>query len=243
MLAAYSEGIKGVVDKHAPLKRCRVPDKPQKPWFTDGIAQEIQIRWKTERAWCAHPIDDTKYQLFKLQRKHVTQIIKAVEWSYFNATPTENKGNSKEIYNICNNLLGCNMLLPLPDYTNPATPAQSFNNFFTDKINGIMAIIEDRNKNTFTVLSHVLELDEKSASTLTCFRNMTEDEIKNMIMHSTSKSCDLDPLPSTLLKACIDVLAPVITDIVNCSLRSGSVSKALKMAHVQLLIKKLGMAL
>ena len=29
MLAAYSEGIKGVVDKHAPLKRCRVPDKPQ----------------------------------------------------------------------------------------------------------------------------------------------------------------------------------------------------------------------
>ena len=44
MLAAYSEGIKGVVDKHAPLKICRVPDKPQKPWFTDGIAQEIQIR-------------------------------------------------------------------------------------------------------------------------------------------------------------------------------------------------------
>ena len=41
MLAAYSEGIKGVVDKHAPLKRCRVPDKPQKPWFTDGITQEI----------------------------------------------------------------------------------------------------------------------------------------------------------------------------------------------------------
>ena len=30
MLAAYSEGIKGVVDKHAPLKRCRVPDKAQK---------------------------------------------------------------------------------------------------------------------------------------------------------------------------------------------------------------------
>ena len=41
MLAAYFEGIKGVVDKHAPLKRCRLPDKPQKPWFTDGIAQEI----------------------------------------------------------------------------------------------------------------------------------------------------------------------------------------------------------
>ena len=124
------------------------------------------------------------------------------------------------------------MPLTLPDYTNPATLAQSFNIFFTDKIDKIMAIIEDRNKNTFMVPSHVLELDEQSTSTLTCFRNMTEDEIKNIIMHSPSKSCDLDPLPTTLLKACIDVLAPIITDIVNCSLRLGSVSKALKMAHV-----------
>ena len=41
MLATYTEGIKGVVDKHYPLKRYRVPDKPQKPWVTDGIAQKI----------------------------------------------------------------------------------------------------------------------------------------------------------------------------------------------------------
>ena len=200
MLAACSEGIKGVVDKHAPLKRCKVPDKPQKPWFTDGIAQKIQTRWKIERAWHVDSIDDTKYHLLKLQRKHVSQIIKAAECRYINATLTENKGNSKDIYNICNNLLGCNMLLPLPNYTNPATLVQSFNNFFTDKIDKIMAIIDDRNKNTFCVPSHLPQLDEQSTSTLTYFRDMTEDEIKNIIMHSTSKSCNLDPLPTTLLK-------------------------------------------
>ena len=38
MLAAYFEGIKGVVYKHTPLKRCRVPDKLQKPSFPDGIS-------------------------------------------------------------------------------------------------------------------------------------------------------------------------------------------------------------
>ena len=106
------------------------------------------------------PIDDTKYQLFKLHRKHVTQIIKAAEHHYLNATYTENKGNSKEIYKICNDLPGCNMLLPLPDYTNPATLAQSFNDIFTDKIDKIMAVIEDRNKNTFMIPSYVPELDE-----------------------------------------------------------------------------------
>ena len=133
---------------------------------------------------------------------------------------------------ICNNLLGCNMPLPLADYTNPATLAQSFNNFFTDKIDKIMAIIDGRNKNTFMVPLHLLELDEQSTSTLTCFRGMAEDEIKNIIMHSPSKSCNLDPLPTTLFKACIDVLPLIITDIVKCSLGLGSASKALKMAHV-----------
>ena len=115
--------------------------------------------------------------------------------------------------------------------------------FFTDKIDKIMAVIEDRKKNTFMIPSYVLELDEQSESTLTCFRIMTKDEIKNVIMHSPSKGHDLDPLPTTLLKACIDVLALIITNIVNCSLRLGSVSKALKMAHVQPLLKKLGMTL
>ena len=60
------------------------------------------------------------------------------------------------------------MLLPLPDYTNPATLAQSFNIFFTDKIDKIMAIIDDQNKNTLMVAAHLLELDGQSTSTLTC---------------------------------------------------------------------------
>ena len=106
-----------------------------------------------------------------------------------------------------------------------------------------MAIIEDRNKNTFPEPSHVLELDEQYASTLTCFRNMTEDEIKNIIMYSPSKSCNLDPFPTTLLKACIVVLALIITYKINCSLRLGSASKTLKMAYVQPLLKKLGTGL
>ena len=95
-----------------------------------------------------------------------------------------------------------------------------------------MAIIDGWNKNTLTIPAHLLELDEQSTATLTCFRDTTEDKIKNIIMHSPSKSCNLDPLPTTLLKACIDVLALIITEIVKCSLRLGSVSKVLKVAHV-----------
>ena len=47
----------------------------------------------------------------------------------------------------------------------------------------------------------------------------TEAEIWNIIKLSPGKSCELDPLPTWLLKECIAELVPLITDIVNMSLR------------------------
>ena len=57
-------------------------------------------------------------------------------------------------------------------------------------------------------------------------------------MSSPSKSCDLDPLPTILLKACLDVLLKPITDVINASLCSGLFPEDLKCAHVNPVLKK-----
>ena len=44
---------------------------------------------------------------------------------------------------------------------------------------------------------------------------------------SPVKSCELDPLPTWLLKECKDELVPLITDIVNMSLRESMIPKSL----------------
>ena len=36
------------------------------------------------------------------------------------------------------------------------------------------------------------------------FANLTEESVKKIIMKTKSKTCELDPLPTTLLKMCID---------------------------------------
>ena len=59
--------------------------------------------------------------------------------------------------------------------------------------------------------------------TLTVFTQVTQDEIGKIITKSPSKSCLLDPLPTCLIKECIDILLPSITKLVNCSLREGLV--------------------
>ena len=54
---------------------------------------------------------------------------------------------------------------------------------------------------------------------------------------SLTKSCLLGPLPTFLIKECIDILLPSLTKLVNCSLMEGCVPDACKSAAVTPLIK------
>ena len=56
-------------------------------------------------------------------------------------------------------------------------------------------------------------------------------------MSSQNKSCDLDPLPTTLLKACLDTLLYPITNIVNASLCPGLFPGDFKQAQVNPILK------
>ena len=51
-------------------------------------------------------------------------------------------------------------------------------------------------------------------------------------MKSASKSCDLDPIPTNILKALLDILIKPITAIINLSLESGTFPLSFKEAHV-----------
>ena len=70
------------------------------------------------------------------------------------------------------------------------------------------------------------------------FERATEDEIKKLILSSSSKSCDLDPIPTSVLKNCLDILITPITDIINISMGTSTFSQNFKEAHVRPLLKK-----
>ena len=65
-------------------------------------------------------------------------------------------------------------------------------------------------------------------------------KLKKLILSSSSKSCDLDPIPTNVLKCCLDIsvgLTP-ITDIINISMDTSTFPKKIKEAHVRPLLKK-----
>ena len=74
---------------------------------------------------------------------------------------------------------------------------------------------------------------------LNTFMDATEADIWNIIKLSPVKSCELDP--TWLLKECKDEFVPLITDIVNMSLRESMGPKSLVTALIRPLLKKTGL--
>ena len=64
-----------------------------------------------------------------------------------------------------------------------------------------------------------------------------------MIISTKSKSCELDPIPMTLLKGILPGVLPAIVKIINLSLQSGLFPRKWKTAVVTPLLKKQGMGL
>ena len=64
------------------------------------------------------------------------------------------------------------------------------------------------------------------------------EEVREVILSSPNKTCDLDLILTWLLKKCIDQLLPIITGIINSSMSSGCFPDELKSAIIRPHLKK-----
>ena len=99
---------------------------------------------------------------------------------------------------------------------------------------------------TFRMIVHQLQ----KAPSIRCiqqlieFSSLSTEDVRKLITTSASKHCELDPMPTWLLKECIEDLLPLITQIINLSLQLGDMPASLKKAMIiNPLLKKLGLEL
>ena len=75
------------------------------------------------------------------------------------------------------------------------------------------------------------------------FAPLTETQMALIIKQMKSKSCELDDIPTNILKKILPKVCPLITQIVNTSLTNGEFSTKWKTTMVRPLIKKIGLEL
>ena len=148
--------------------------------------------------------------------------------------------DQKQLHRLTNDLMGNKREIILPEHNNEKSLADQICKFFIGKI----SIIRDNLAHANTLLN---ETDALRADTvfdgtsLRSFALASNEEVKRLILSSPSKSCELDPLPTKLLKQCLDCVLPTITAIINRSLSESHVPISFKRAVVRPLLKKPGL--
>ncbi|CAB3986429.1 Hypothetical predicted protein [Paramuricea clavata] len=224
-----------ILDNHAPIKSREITLRPKAPWYTNEINDKKRIWRQLERKW--HKTrTNADWNRYKQQCYAVNKLIDSSKSAY--STDLINNGSSdqKTLFKTVSNLLHTNTIIRYPSSPDPMSLANSFSDFFTQKIVKIRGDIENE------LLSKNIENPIPDADSCPyefhTFREVGKDEVLHLIQRIATKSCSLDPLPVVMLNHCFKDILPVVARIINLSLESGTMPDSLKIAVVQPLLKK-----
>ena len=145
-----------------------------------------------------------------------------------------NCGSYRELVRLSSQMMGKFGDTMLPSNISPQSLPDKFNEFFVHKINEIRRSFDpDRQIPTNSV--------EFSGTAFAELQLVTEDFVKTIVQEMPEKSCDLDPIPTSVLYDCLDEIIPIVTSIMNKSLSSGIVPQCFKHALVKPLLKKVSL--
>ena len=149
---------------------------------------------------------------------------------------TAKRYDTKAMFDIANKLLFHDEPLPLPPYEDAKLLANDFNTFFISKTDKIM-------ENLVPTVMHSIDPNYLESSynmdkLLEVFTPIDIVYTKKLLQKTLPKSCELDPIPTSLIKMHSDAIADKITQIINTSLAEGTVSDNLKEGILCLLLKK-----
>ena len=237
LVSEFDSQLRNVMERHAPLvEKCTVT-QPRQPWYNVDIQQQRRTCRQKERAYRKSNTVTAK-DAFLQQRDVYKNALRRAKSDYLSAFVKENAYNQKAIFKSVNKVLRRETPNPMPACESDSILAKEFLQFFTTKVNTI------REKfTTGTDQAHVLDttytdMDNSEQVWFTRFETLSEQQVLKIINNANTTTCELDPIPTILLKECIDVLLPVITRIVNLSLTESTMPAVYKKAIIRPLLKK-----
>ena len=210
--------LKFTLNAYAPEKKHLVVHRPCAPWYSDDFSVQKNIKRKLERKWRSSklPVDRERYVF---QNSVVNNMIVSAKQDYYSTKIQENSGNTGILFKTVEKLLNSNLAQRFRSGTDNFS--ESFVDFFANKIVSIRNYVD-----TFSRIpndSPVTPCSTKTESCFTClffseFRLVDEEAISGYVNNLCTKSCALDPIPSSVFQRCQHRLVPIIIRIVNLTL-------------------------
>ena len=225
--------LQKMLDKCMPEKIIKRPRKPQNIWFNNTLQQQQKIvknrgriwrKYRKQHHWKAYTVERNKYicQLHYFKQQSISKRVLGC------------KKNAKELFLLVNKLTGNTMQNPLPPYKTDKELTEDLTRFFICKI--------ERIRESF-INTPAYKAIYQDIPQFPSFCPLTESKVHAVIMKMRNKYCELDIIPTTIVKQILDACLLMITQIVNLSLTNGEFCEDWKTTVVKPLLKKPGIDL
>ena len=234
LVATYKSTLTKLIDNHCPVQTKRCRKRPHSQWYTAELRDLKRTKRAAERKYRKSK-DSIDWNAFCKIRNIYSWQQKETRSKYYKKH-IENCDNMKNMYKVINQLAGNEDLAILPSLKDDQKTADDFSHFFNDKIEKLRSDIKkEQNMDNNSYYQDIIENNE--CDKISTFTILNCQEVKDIIESMNSKSCDLDPIPSWLVKKCLPELLPVLTAIINTSLCNANFPSKLKHANVRPTIK------
>ncbi|XP_077979629.1 uncharacterized protein LOC144434971 [Glandiceps talaboti] len=235
VVMTFNSYLSNLLDKYAPLKSRTIVIRPNTKWYTTDINDAKKQRRHAEQKWRKTKLE-VHHQIYIEESRKVGQLIRQSKKLYYTSLVEDNSNDQKALFKIFSTLSGSSKHnSSLPSHDSPQELAEQFSAYFIDKIADMR-----RNLNSFDFgeTQATFNITTNATSTFNEFQLFSPDHVHKIITKSLSKSCSIDPIPTSLFKKCITELVPILTEIINSSLQQGIVPDSFKSAVVTPLLKK-----
>ena len=237
LVKQYNTDLSELLERHAPLKSRFLTLRPFSPWYDADLIAAKQKRRRSELRW-RRSVLTVHRQMYIEQRQAVARLLKAKKSQYYSNQVKENASDPKMIFGLVDKLLQKKTETSLLQHSSLDDLVEDFSSFFVNKIQGLRQQLSSCPLESTVAVPDLVSRRTTATQPLSCFRHVDDSEVLKVVSASSPKSCSLDPLLTTILKANIDVLLPALTRIINHSITSGCFPSAFKGAHVMPLLKK-----
>ena len=226
----YQSTLSSVLDVHAPLVLIKVSQRPSQPWFCSEIAEAKNNRRRLERRWRRTKLEIDRLSFIEA-RNNVCKLTSMAKTSFYSRRIDALSCNQKALFREMNHLLNQSTVTPMPPYESPGVLANQFADYFSSKIDLIRRELNHCVPHSL-LAPGTCSQTEMNINKFSAFDSVSIRTVSDLISSCPAKTCDLDPVPTWLLKDCSEQLAPAIASMINLSLSTGTLPSSWKDAIV-----------
>ena len=230
----YSETLESVINRHAPLRTKTIVARSHVPWFNNEVKSVKRERRRAERKW-RRTRQLCDFQIYKSKKNYMIFVMNRSRKKYYTDFVLEHGSDQRKLFNAAKSLFHQRNDLNFLAYDDQIMLANDIGELFVQKVENI------RNELDLSASDlHDRVFDELVAlnATFDSVKQLDEEDVKHLIAKSNRKTSSLDPMPTSIVAQCQDILLPVLTRMINMSLNSGVFPAEWKVADVRPLAKK-----